>query len=346
MCGGTLVRPVRSAHGEGDPAEQGGGAHRTQCPSTTLRVVPLPIAFGDREDKIGRPAMCGASGGRRIMTKPRVSAGRAALFLGALLFAPAGAAEPAHRAEVVDAAGNRLVPLAIQEAPAADADAVPTACTADARRCVSLEWGEAGPVLRLTDAEQAVGRMPEFARIPLPPRADGEEARLVLWPALIVEVGGAVVAGVQRLQAAGFSGGGASDSRLVLYRFLPLGAGPLGLELPYSGSASIRACFDEDDVRARAGACADRYELESELTLDPAVAEGRPTLVLTTRARTFPGRRSRTEDSLAGPPLQSSDLVWAEDSTCSYRRRFVFDEADGSYAPDRPLPECADYFGF
>ena len=280
------------------------------------------------------------------MTKRKALGRGAALFLGALLFAPAGATEPAGRAEVADAAGNRLVPLETSEAPPADADAVPTACTADAHRCVSLEWGEAGPVLRLTDADRAEGHGPERARIPLPLPAEGEEGSLVLWPALIVEAGGAVVAGVERIRSTGYSGGGASHSRLLLYRFSPHGAGPLGLELPYSGSASIRACFDEDDVRARAGACADRYELESEVTLDPAVDEGRPTLVLTARARTFPGRRSRSEDSLAGPPLQSSDLVWVEDPTCSYRRTFAFDEADGSYAADRPLPECADYFGF
>jgi hypothetical protein len=42
---------ARNAHGEGDRPKDGGGASLSQkSPSTTLRVVPLPIAFGDRED--------------------------------------------------------------------------------------------------------------------------------------------------------------------------------------------------------------------------------------------------------------------------------------------------------
>ena len=44
------VLPVREAHGEGDRATRGGGAEGANCPSTSLRLVPLPIGFGDRED--------------------------------------------------------------------------------------------------------------------------------------------------------------------------------------------------------------------------------------------------------------------------------------------------------
>ncbi len=45
------ILPVSEAHGEGDRPKGGGGAALgADSPSTTLRVVPLPIAFGDRED--------------------------------------------------------------------------------------------------------------------------------------------------------------------------------------------------------------------------------------------------------------------------------------------------------
>jgi hypothetical protein len=47
---------VREAHGEGDRTKCGGGAASEASltrgsPSTMLRMVPLPIAFGDREDE-------------------------------------------------------------------------------------------------------------------------------------------------------------------------------------------------------------------------------------------------------------------------------------------------------
>jgi hypothetical protein len=34
----------------GDPRKGGGGARGACCPSTSLQLVPLPIACGDRED--------------------------------------------------------------------------------------------------------------------------------------------------------------------------------------------------------------------------------------------------------------------------------------------------------
>jgi len=45
-----LVLPVSDAHGEGDRTKCGGGADGADRPSTMLRMVPLPIACGDRED--------------------------------------------------------------------------------------------------------------------------------------------------------------------------------------------------------------------------------------------------------------------------------------------------------
>jgi len=49
--GGAPILPVSEAHGEGDRTKCGGGALLSQNgPSTMLRMVPLPIAFGDRED--------------------------------------------------------------------------------------------------------------------------------------------------------------------------------------------------------------------------------------------------------------------------------------------------------
>jgi hypothetical protein len=67
-------------------------------------------------------------------------------------------------------------------------------------------------------------------------------------------------------------------------------------------------------------------------------ASERPTLHYQTRATTYPGRRSRTEDSTRGPPLRRSDLVHWSDPDCSYTRIFTYDPAARRYRPDSPLP--------
>ena len=45
------ILPARVARGEGDRGTRWRG-YRPKSPSTTLRVVPLPIACGDREDRM------------------------------------------------------------------------------------------------------------------------------------------------------------------------------------------------------------------------------------------------------------------------------------------------------
>jgi hypothetical protein len=152
---------------------------------------------------------------------------------------------------------------------------------------------------------------------------------------------------VLRIRSTGYSGGGASATRLTLLRFAPgaEGLAPV-LETPLGGSAMIRACFGRRDERNRAGACHDQYELVGNLTLDSANAGARPRFLLTTRARTYPGRLDRNADSTAAPPLRRRDLVWAADPACTYTRMFAFDAAAGGYAPDRPLPDCDQYLDF
>jgi hypothetical protein len=94
-------------------------------------------------------------------------------------------------------------------------------------------------------------------------------------------------------------------------------------------------------MKQRAGACHDEYEFNAELK-----AEGDafpPRLTYASTATTFPGRVSRSEDSLAKPPLKPKDLVKAVDAECSVRRVFTFDPAANAYVPDAPLPDCGDY---
>lgn len=172
---------------------------------------------------------------------------------------------------------------------------------------------------------------------------DGE---LSAWPVAIrTTPTGATYLGLVQSVEQPFSGGGASAARLTLYELTESAAGlasrPVAT-LPLSGSAMIRACFDEDDERQRAGACHDEYSFVTRITLDEGVSSGAPRILLETAAGTYPGHVSRRDDSLQAPPLQQSDLVWANDDRCTYRRAFVRGN-DGLYTPEQPLPDCNDY---
>ena len=99
-------------------------------------------------------------------------------------------------------------------------------------------------------------------------------------------------------------------------------------------------------MRRRRNACSDQYEFAGTLTLDPATRAGRPHFLFSARARTYPGRRALDSDSTTAPPLRPSDLHWAVDPACTYRRSLAPGAGDAGYTPDRPLPDCADYFDF
>jgi hypothetical protein len=244
-----------------------------------------------------------------------------------------------------DRAGNRIEALAIVP-DSAEEDRSAIACGRDGRCALLRGDGESGQ-WRLHMFEIRPGLDAVAARPLAVPGAPEEDETLALWPHLVREAGGALLIGVLRTRRTGYSGGGASATRLTLMRFEP-GAAALVqmLDAPVAGSADIRACFSPRDERNRAGACSDQYELVGNVTLDPANADARPRFLLTTRARTYPGRRDREADSTQAPPLRRGDLVWAADPACSYRRSFAFAAAARRYLPDRPLPDCDQYLDF
>jgi hypothetical protein len=139
-----------------------------------------------------------------------------------------------------------------------------------------------------------------------------------------------------------YSGGGASTTRVTLYR-ITQGSDlrPEVLTVQTSGEVSIRACFNEADTRARRDACLDQYDFAGELSLDGENASGPPRLVLQTAATTYPGPRSRLSDSTQEAPLTEEDLVITPDAECSYRRVLTFNGE--SYQYDTPPPACEDY---
>ena len=259
-----------------------------------------------------------------------------------LVLAGAIAAAPQHRpAANADGAGNRMLAFS---APAARGAADPFAphCTADRHWCARLSGAEGEGIWRLELSEGAgPARRFDVAG------PHDEESEFAIWPRIVVEASGTVLVGVEATRMTGYSGGGASATRLVLVRAEP-GAGPLHrvLDLPLRAMKDIRACFGPRDMRHRRGACSDQYEFAATLALDPATRAGRPHFLYSARARTYPGHVSTSSDSTTAPPLRPSDLRWWHDPVCSYRRRVAFDPAAGAYRPDRPLPECGDYLDF
>lgn len=161
-----------------------------------------------------------------------------------------------------------------------------------------------------------------------------------VWP-VIVRSGESALVGLVATDEQMYSGGGGRAQHLTLYEIAG-GAAREVLRAPLSGSADIRACFDEADERQRAGACRDEYQFISRFFIDETVASGAPVLILETEAGSYPGRVTRNADSLEQAPLTEADLVWARDETCTFRRTYTRGAA-GLYAPNEPLPGCSDY---
>ena len=264
---------------------------------------------------------------------------------------------------ITDESGRSAV--SVSSDPDADPDAdttnVSPQCTADRAWCLSIEIDSESAVrdvfLGVYDGRQTIDER-EVWRHALANEDFYEGPRFTLWPrivrlgnsALSVVAQGealdsAVLIGVEARTSAGYSGGAASATDLQLLLATRSVEGVKlrrVMNVPVAGWSMIRACFSEDDMAQRAGACHDEYTFEGTLTLDPQ-GEGMPRFGYQTRATSFPGPVSRSEDSLKNPPLDESDLVTVVDEACSYRRTFVHDPAAGAYRPDSPLPACEDY---
>ncbi|MBX3430296.1 MAG: hypothetical protein KF779_12015 [Hyphomonadaceae bacterium] len=223
---------------------------------------------------------------------------------------------------VADQAGNRMEVLSQATEQWCTGDGVWCAASTGTDVTVTRDGQQAGAI--------AVGE-------------SGENDTWEVWP-VIVRIGrtdDAALFGVAMKTHQMYSGGGGEATQLVLYRVSD-GVANEVTRMPLSASSDVRACFDENDERQRAGACHDQYTFVTRISLEEAVPEGAPRILLETAAGSFPGPLTRDADSLEAAPLTQADLVWAHDETCSYRRTYS-QGVDSLYAPNQPLPPCTDY---
>ena len=284
-----------------------------------------------------------------------------AAWLALLLSTPAlASAQASILPQQRDAAGNVMEPLGQVLLPGEDGQERLQSCTADRAWCVAVlpsdTEGEASTTLEVIERAQGTGQSQSW-HVTMDGPAEGGFS---LWPWIVRLAPGVgadqpvadpqqrarqnvLVGGISKVTAM-YSGGGADASRLQLARVRHLDDGIQidnnVLGLAWEGNADIRACFSEQDMKQRAGACHDTYGFSAKLSLDQA-AQGMPVLRYQTVATRFPAGVSRNEDSLAKGPLTKKDLRTEQDPACTYVRTFRF--SGGAYEPDQALPDCAGY---
>ena len=184
----------------------------------------------------------------------------------------------------------------------------------------------------------------------------GGSQSVELWPHLIAVPPAAeapptpnpdYLFGVILRQSAMYSGGGGSGGRLHLFRLgAPSGAVPLANEVlgvVWDSSLMIRACFSEEDMTNRQGACHDEYRFSATLTPIAGAQDAvLPPLAYSAVATASP-RTSRRNGDNSRTKLRARDLEPARDPVCSYRRTLRFNPATSRYEMDRPAPDCSEY---
>jgi hypothetical protein len=197
----------------------------------------------------------------------------------------------------------------------------------------------------------------DFAAFPLPFMTDDTRTTtLSVWdqairlplPSDVAGMASAYLIGIVHEQRTMYSGGGGSGARLTLHELIVGndGSAQLGREvasLPWRGSLMIRACFNEEDVTRRRGACHDEYGFGANLTIAGNEDRRFPELRFETQASAYPQTARRGEDSNAEAPLRASDLNHWRDPECSYARTLRFNPASERYEMDRIAPNCSSY---
>jgi hypothetical protein len=267
---------------------------------------------------------------------------------------------------------TRIEPLIAQSAPTKSEDPPSVnsdvQCTADKRWCLELshDVDQNSVAVNVFDGRKPRNENGKADAAWNYPVGDGPQTRggfdhqaMKLWPQIIreaslepardgEETGETISIGVLSMFSTMYSGGGAHSEKLTLYRLehSPYGQ-PLQQEMlnvPWSGSVMIRACFSEADMENRNGACHDLYDYDATLTLDSQYPkESPPRLIYQTKAVATPGNSKRSEDNSSGKKLSDKDILPRTDEECTYRRFVAYNPVTARYEFDRPGPDCSEY---
>jgi hypothetical protein len=179
--------------------------------------------------------------------------------------------------------------------------------------------------------------------LPLPP-LPGEPGLQAIWPNIRLDGDEGVLLGIDRQYTASFGSGRMQATNLVLVRLPPdRSALAIVAEVPVAVSRSVRACADEAQRTARAGACSDEYQYNAHVAAEP-VAGWPARLRVSSSAFTHRGDRFAADDGRPAAALRRDDEILRPDRACSYSRTLTFDPAAGRYAQDRPARDCERYF--
>lgn len=142
-----------------------------------------------------------------------------------------------------------------------------------------------------------------------------------------------------------YSGGGASVDTLHLFELSKVGTNwKLSKELlniPYRGSKMIRACFSEQDMKNRHGACHDEYDYVAAITIAKGSNNGFPNLTYKAVSTDYPAGVSLDKDNTG--KIKKSDLYRQKNMGCTFTRMITFDKISKQYKLNKPIPNCDDY---
>ena len=226
-----------------------------------------------------------------------------------------------------------LVPLKDRSGGGGQVRCTPPGGDNNGQWCVAMAKDPGSPLIILHQGKE-VGRW----------TPSGDEENFEVVPGIFPLADGRALAIVTSSRNLMYSGGGGTVTTQHIILTRP-GNGISAAEVlaaPGDSGVMIRACFSEQDMKQRAGACHDEYSMSAKLAFVPADS-GMPAIRLETEATSFPRGVSRDKDSLALPRLRKKDLVHQIDRACSYKRVFRFDAAQKQYVPDAALPDCSQY---
>ncbi|MFC4254425.1 hypothetical protein GRI97_03240 [Altererythrobacter xixiisoli] len=180
----------------------------------------------------------------------------------------------------------------------------------------------------------------------------GAQDELSAWPMFISlpqagQEAQSWLLGVQLQRRRGYSGGGASDNWLHLFRVdnpaTDHGEARPVLSLPLAADKLIRACFSEADQVPRQNVCHDSYKFEALLHLDTSHRGDWPVLLYQSHAVAQPGLLAK-QRQLPDRVLTAEEAAEAQDAACSVNRSLRYDPQSLRYEIDMPGADCGDYF--